>query len=333
MKSILRLVIYLISAIIFGWAVLVLYFSPLLLESLRKYGVLFYCVFFLLSICGGKLRSACRGLFLVSTLLIIYGWISLTPSTERNWAPEYRIMPSFEFDGDNVTIRNIRRFHYLSAKDSIPEYYDKTVKVSELSGLDILASYWAGKSIAHIMISFAFNETDFIAISIETRREANEEYSTVAGFFRNFELMYVVADERDLIGVRTTYRDPPESVYLLRTNMALSTARRFFLDYANAINQLSTNPEFYNTILTNCTSQVFFHTRVTENKLPYNWKLFLSGYVPDYLFDIHALAPGYALDQLLELGKVNERAVQAGNSDDFSIQIRKGVPKPVPVPD
>lgn len=329
----LRFVLNMGLALIVTWACLILYFAPLFTYGIRSFLSALLLISYILTFLVRRHRAAIKGFLFLQLLFAFYSWNNLEARTDRNWATEYALMPSFQIAGDVITIRNVRNLQYNSAGEPTAAYYDKSVRLSELSGLDIFVSYWAGKRIAHIMISFGFADKDFVAISVETRREANEAYSTIAGFFGNYELMYVVADERDLIRLRTIYRKPPESVYLLRTNMALATARRFFLDYAGTINELATRPKFYNTLLTNCTSQVLFHTRVNQDALHYNWKVLLSGYVPEYLYEIKALAPDMTLEQLMEIGKVNNASIQAGNGDDFSLRIREGVPRPIPVED
>ena len=134
----------------------------------------------------------------------------------------------------------------------------RTYNLSKLDSADIIAVYWAGKAIAHVMVSFGFEGKDYFAVSIETRKEKGESYSTLVGFFRQYELYYVVADERDVIGVRTTYRQPKEDVYVYRLRTPVKNIRRLFLDYVKTINDLRERPQFYNTLTTNCTTASCF---------------------------------------------------------------------------
>jgi hypothetical protein len=151
---------------------------------------------------------------IVFPLLLSY-WSTIEPKQDRDWAPEYARLAYATINGDQVTVHNIRNFDYRTETDFTPRYYDKTFDLNKLDSVDIIASYWAGDAIAHIIVSFGFAGTDFLAVSIETRRERNESYSPIAGFFKQYELFYVVADERDLLRLRTNYRkDPPENVYL-----------------------------------------------------------------------------------------------------------------------
>ena len=145
-------------------------------------------------------------------------WSSIEPTNERDWQPEVAILPSATIEGDRVTVHNIRNFDYRSETDFTPAYYDKSFDLRELRSVDLVTSYWTGPAIAHVFVSFGFTGDDYLAISIEVRKPKGEGYSTLKGFFRQYELVYVVADERDIIRLRTNYRrDPTEDVYIYRT--------------------------------------------------------------------------------------------------------------------
>ena len=167
------------------------------------------------------------GVYLVLFAAVL-GWcFSLEPSNDRDWVAENARLAYATIDGDIVTVHNIRNFAYRSETDFTPAYYDKRFDLSQLEGVDLVAVYWMGPAIAHIFLSFAFAGGDHLAMSIETRKEKGEGYSTVKGFFRQYELYYVVADERDVIGLRTNYRhDPPEQVYVLPAAGSQGGARR-----------------------------------------------------------------------------------------------------------
>jgi hypothetical protein len=313
-----------------GWCVLVLLFSPALPQPLRVLAAVVAGVVLLLSLFRWKQRAKLR----LASLLIFVGtgalWASIEPSNERDWTQDVTKAPWAEINGDEVTIHNVRAFNYRSEEDFNPIYEDRTFNLNNLTEVDIVASYWAGKAIAHIMVSFGFNDKDFVAVSIETRKEKGEAYSAIKGFFRNYELTYVVADERDVIGVRTNHRKPAEQVYVLRTRMFLGNGRKLFLGYMNKINQLRDRPAFYNTFTTNCTTQILSHVQAFGVKAAYTWKILLSGYVPEYLFEGGSLMPGLSLEEIMSRSLVNERAQATGSSPDFSVKIREGIPHPAP---
>jgi hypothetical protein len=231
-----------------------------------------------------------------------------------------------------MTIRGVRNFDYRSESDFTPRWEDRTYDLRKLDSVDIIAVYWAGKAVAHIMVSFGFQDQDYLAVSIETRKERGESYSTLAGFFRRYELYYVVADERDVIGVRTTYRQPQEDVYIYRTRTPQRNIRRSFLDYIQTINDMRLRPRFYNTLTTNCTTTILTHTRINPESPPMSWKILLSGYVPDYLHQLGRIDTAKPFADLEKLSRVNERAHAADKHASFSQHVRQGLPKPVPLP-
>jgi hypothetical protein len=182
------------------------------------------------------------------------------------------------------------------------------------------------------MVSFGFQDQDYLAVSIETRKEKGKSYSTLAGFFRRYELYYVVADERDVIRVRTTYRQPQEDVYIYRTRVPQINIRRSFLDYIQAMNDMRVHPRFYNTLTTNCTTTILMHTRMNPESPPMSWKLLLSGYVPNYLYELGRIDTAKPFADLEKLCRVNERAHAADKDASFSQRLRQGLPKPAPLP-
>ena len=210
-------------------------------------------------------------------------------------------------------MHNVRDFEYRSETDYTPRYYDKTFDLRQLDEVDLVGSYWMGDAIAHMMLSFGFGGKDYLAISIETRKERTESYSTIAGFFREYELYYVVADERDVIGVRTNYRnDPPEDVYVFRTSAPPENARRLFMSYVDKINALKDHPEFYNTLTTNCTTNIWMHTKVNQS-FPFEWRILASGYVPQMIYDHGRLDTRLPFDELKRRSRVNDVARSIGN--------------------
>jgi uncharacterized protein DUF4105 len=227
-----------------------------------------------------------------------------------------------------VTIHGVRNFDYRTETDFVPRWEDRSYDLRTLDSVDLVAVYWAGKPIAHVMLSFGFRGKDYVAISIETRKEQGEHYSPLAGFFKQYEVVYVVADERDVIGVRTTYRQPPEDVYVYRVRAPRENIRRGFLDYLKTMNEMREHPRFYNTLTTNCTTGVLLHSRVNPESPPWSWKVLLSGYAPDYLYELGRLDTTLPFPELERASRVNERARAAGRDPAFSERIREGLPVP-----
>jgi hypothetical protein len=264
------------------------------------------------------------GYLLVLVALGVW-WSGIEPSNDRQWQADVAALPHATVEGDRVTVHNIRNFEYRSETDYTPGWYDKRFDLRTLQGVDLIAVYWMGPAIAHIFLSFDFGEGDRLALSIETRKEQGEGYSTLNGFFRQYELYYVVADERDVIRLRTNYRhDPPEDVYVYPLQGDLENGRRLFLEYMQRINALHERPEFYNTLTSNCTTSIWMNTRVNPGHLPLDWRILASGYLPEFLYEQGRLvSQGLPFAELRQRVHVNERARAADAAVDFSRRIRE----------
>jgi hypothetical protein len=264
--------------------------------------------------------------FAVALAAIAVWWGGLRPSNERDWQPEVARLAYATVDGDMVTVHNIRNFDYRTETDFTPAYYDRTYDLKKLDSADLVAVYWMGPAIAHLLLSFGFGD-DHLAISIEARKEKGEGYSSAKGFFRQYELYYVVADERDVVRVRTNYRkDPPEDVYVYPLRAPRENIRRVFLEYVTKMNALRTRPEFYNTLTTNCTTAILMNTRVNPESLPFSWKVLLSGYTPAYVYESGRMDRSLPFEELQRRSLVNAAAQAADQAPDFSRRIRAALP-------
>jgi hypothetical protein len=266
--------------------------------------------------------------FAVALLAIGLWWSGLRPSNERDWQPEVARLAYATIDGDLVTVHNIRNFDYRTETDFTPAYYVRTYDLNKLDSADLVAVYWMGPAIAHLFLSFGFGD-DHLAVSIEARKEKGEGYSSAKGFFRQYELYYVVADERDVIRVRTNYRkDPPEDVYIYPLRGPRENIRRLFLEYVRKMNALREHPEFYNTLTTNCTTAILMNTRVNPGSLPFSWKVLLSGYTPAYVYEAGRMDQSLPFEELKRRSLVNAAAQAADQAPDFSRRIRAALPRP-----
>ena len=263
--------------------------------------------------------------FLLAFAIVLAWWLRIPPSNDRDWQPDVAKLAYATIDGERVTLHNIRNFEYRTETDYTPHWYDATFDLADLRSGDLIACYWMGDAIAHIFVSFGFTGDRYVAVSIETRKERGESYSTIAGFFKQYELVYVVGDERDLIALRTNTRQPKEDVYIYRSQVPLENTRRLFLDYVREINELNEHPAFYNTLTTNCTTNIVYHTRVNQKPV-YNWKVLLSGYAPQYAYERGRLDTSLPFDELKRRSRVNDRVHTAGLGPDFSRRIREGLP-------
>jgi hypothetical protein len=315
------------------WAVLAIYFGDSQSSNTQTVIAAAFGLFGMITVAGlGFSRWRRRLLAAYSILfaaILTWWWFAVSPSNERQWQTDVAKLPYAVIKGDVVTVHNIRNVDYRSEFDYKPAYYTKTYDLNKLEGVDLFAVYWMGPAIAHTILSFNFGDTDYLAVSIEARKEQNEGYSTIKGFFRQYELMYIVADERDVIRLRTNYRnDPLEDVYLYRLQTSKENARRLFLEYLRKINELHEEPAFYNTLLDNCTTAIWFNARVNPEHLPFSWKILLSGYVPEYLYESQVLSTRLPFEELQRQAHINPLAQAAGKAPDFSRRIRAAIEKP-----
>jgi hypothetical protein len=309
-------------------ALLVEYAGPRndLLRTALVVGVAVAAVAMLIALFVRRWRGPAIGAYAVLCIGLAVLWSGLVPTNDRDWQTNLAVLAYATIDGDKVTVHNIRNFDYRREADFTPAYYDKTFDLRELRSLDFVTSYWTGPAIAHVFVSFGFAGDDYLAISIEVRKPKGERYSTLKGFFRQYELIYVVADERDVIRLRTNYRrDPPEDVYVYRISGSAEAHRRLFLEYMREMNSLRTHPEFYNTLTTNCTTTIWTMIHANEGSIPWTWKILVNGYAPEYLYGKGLLeSRGLSFPELHERAHVNLRAHAADKAADFSRRIRAG---------
>lgn len=309
------------------WGGLAIWFTkPVEAEALRLVLVVGIIFLGLIGVAGCFYRRLSALLPVALAVSAIFTWwLTLEPSNDRQWQHDVAILARAEINGDIITLRNVRNFVYRSETDYTPGWYDKTVDLRDLDSLDLISVYWMGDAIAHIFVSFGFGN-DRIAFSIEARRERGETYSTLAGFFRRFELYYVVADERDVIGLRTTYRRPPEDVFVYRVFVRKMGMRKLFMQYVAEINALNEEPAFYNALLTNCTTKIVSQVRAYSNAFPFSWKILLSGYFPELIYEMGLLDQALPYPDLRARSNVNRLARAADGKKDFSRLIRVELP-------
>ncbi|MHC4955631.1 MAG: Lnb N-terminal periplasmic domain-containing protein [Planctomycetota bacterium] len=329
-KALLLFVIALLVAGMTAWGTLFLWFSNLPGGVLRAAMAGAFAIGTVASFACLKRRRRTLVAFLVVFAALVAWYFSIPPSNDRQWAPEVAVLPVATVNGNLVEIRNIRNFDYRTETDFTPRYYDKTFDLNKLQSVDLISVHWGIPAVAHVMGSFGFAGGDFVAFSIEMRREKGEAGAMLRSLFRKYELIYVVADERDVIRVRTNYRQPHEQVHIYRVRLPVENQRRLFLSYLAKVNQLARAPEWYNTIEDNCTTGVLQRAAVYKRRGRYNWKVLLSGYAAEYGHELGMLDTSMPFAELRERCLVNGKAEAAGTAEDFSERIREGVPKPAP---
>jgi len=267
--------------------------------------------------------------FAVLFLGLLGWWNGLKPSHERDWIPELARLPTIAREGDTLTVTNLRDFRWRTEQDYDQRWLTRSYDLSKVEGADLFLSYWSGEAIAHLLVSFTFTDSAPLTFSIEVRREKGEEWSSLAGFFRTYEMAYVAADERDIVALRSHARK--EDVRLFRLAASPQQAREVLLAYVRDVDRLSLKPRWYNTLTTNCTTVVYTLVGSVapgwKFSLPLDPRVLLSGYLPGYLQRIGAIRTDIPLNALVAQSRVSDKA-RALSPDDpaFSATIREGVP-------
>ena len=303
-----------------AWAAAALYFDLLPGTSLRTVGASSYGI----AMVGALLTFLGRGkgivICLAGFVLVLAWWLTLKPSNDRAWQPDVAQTAWAEIDGDHVTIHNVRNCDYRTEGDYTPHWETRSYDLSQIRGMDIFLTYWGSPWIAHPIVSFRFGDNDYIAMSIETRKEVGETYSAIRGFFRYYELIYTVSDERDVVRLRTNYRKGEET-YLFHTRATPEHARATFLNYLKKINQIRNRPEWYNALTNNCTTNI----AALAGEPEWDWRVLLNGHADQMLYERGDLATGdLSFAQLKEQAHINSAARAANDAPDFSRRIREG---------
>ena len=271
----------------------------------------------------GKLLKL--GIVFGACALVAAWWLTLKPSNDRAWQPDVARTAWAEINGDEITIHNVRNFDYRTATDFTPHWETRTVRLSQITGIDLAINYWGSPWIAHPIVSFQFADALPLCFSIETRKTIGQQYSTLEGFYRQYTLIYIVADERDCIRLRTNYRR--EDVYLYHTLASPAQARQRFREYINTLNTLHENPRWYNAVTSNCTTSIRAQ-RAAKLRAPWDWRILLNGKADEMLYQDHAIATGgLSFTELKQRSLINERARAADQNPDFSRIIREGLPR------
>lgn len=287
-----------------------------------------------LLLCAAVLLALWRGAFWFATALLaapaialLCWWTRMRPSNDCDWADEVAHISRAELHGDEVTIHEVRNFHWRSREDYTVRWEVRRYDLRRLISLDMITSYWEGAAIAHLLFSFGFSDGERLVFSVEIRRRRGQAYSEIGGFFRAYNLSVIAADERDVIYLRTNVRGEDDYLYQLR--LPAADMRALFLAYVSQANALVQSPRFYNTLTVNCTTLVYRMMRHIVGGLPLDARLLLSGYLPGYVYSVGGLDQRYSLAQLRAFGRITERARQAGYGAQFSAAIRAGIP-PLP---
>jgi len=313
---------WLVALVCVTWAFGALYFD------FHKAGT-FVAIVFLLALLAAVIfvRGKLLKLAIVfgAFAIVVSWWLTLKPSNDRPWQPDVAQTAWAEINGDEVTIHNVRNCDYRTETDFTPHWETRTVRLSQITGMDVAINYWGSPWIAHPIVSFQFADALPLCFSIETRKTIVQKYSTLEGFYRQYTLIYVVADERDCIRLRTNYRR--EDIYLYHTLASPAQARERFREYISSINALHENPRWYNAVTSNCTTSIR-NKRSAQLRAPWDWRILFNGKADEMLYQDHAIATGgLPFTELKQRSLINSRARAADKDPDFSRVIREGLPQ------
>ena len=272
-------------------------------------------------------RLRAQATFALALATVIFWWSGLAPPADRNWAPDVSRQATGSLDGDILTLDGVRNFRWNTPEDFTPAWETRSYDLSALETVDLAMSYWAGPEMAHMILSFGFTDGGHLAWSVEVRREQGGGFSPIADLFKTNTLAIIAADERDLIGTRTNARG--EDVRLFRTNTPPERARALLMQYVEASNRLAAQPQWYNSLTTNCTTVVMQMIRTIVGEVPLDWRVLANGYLPEYAYEQGVFGTGRSIEDLRRLGAVTGRARAHGLSPGYSQAIREGVPSPL----
>lgn len=258
-------------------------------------------------------------------LAVLAWWLTLDPRSDRDWQPDVARVPTAEVDGDHAIVHNVRDFDYRSETAWTERWATREYDLARIRGVDLFVSYWGPTLIAHTILSWDFGDARPLAVSIETRKEKGESYSAVRGFFRQYELVYVAAEERDVVRLRTSFRG--ETVYLYRLAAPAAAARALLLRYLVAMNDLAAEPAWYNAATQSCTTTIFRNLRVIAPRSRFDWRLLANGRLPELAYEQGRVDTSLPLEELKRRSDVSARGPACGR-EDFAACIREGLPRP-----
>jgi hypothetical protein len=323
------LVVALVLALALGWAALAIWFDgPASRPLAAALDVALLALVVALLVRVRPLRRALAAVVVVWAVVLGW-WLAIPPRADRDWRPEVARVTTAEVDGDVVHLHDVRNFDYRSETDFTERWEDRTYDLSQVRGVDLFLSFWGPTLVAHTIMSWEFADGRHLAISIETRKERGEEYSAVRGFFRQYEIYYVVADERDVVRLRTDQRG--ERVFLYRLRGSPAKARALLASYVAEVDALARRPQWYNALTQNCTTTIRSHVQDVGLHNAFDWRLLVNGRGDEMLYERGDVNTTLPLAVLRARSDVTARARAAGDDPRFSALIREGLPaRPAP---
>jgi len=315
----------LVQIVVITWTTLAIYYSNLPWPELRLVLAVAFAAFAVWALWLSRQRGMPAVAFALVVGVVAW-WFTINPSHDRNWRPEVAVMPRAFIEGDRVRLTGVRNFDYRNQDDFTVHYEEREIDLSHLTGLDFYVSYWSEGPVAHTFVSFIFDNASPLSISIETRPEVGRGFEPIASMFKQFELIYVVGEERDIVGVRAIHRR--EAVYLYRLNSSPDDTRRLLMVYLTRINELAERPEFYNLFTNSCTVNIIRYANAAGRKGRFDIRHLFNGLIDSYLYHSGRVDTTEPFDELRRLSLIDKAAQAADGAPepDFSRRIRASLP-------
>jgi hypothetical protein len=246
-----------------------------------------------------------------------------SPSNHLDWAPDQAVLAYADIKPDTVTVHNVRDCTYLTKDDYLLNYYDRTYDLNKLDAVDFIKVPFQGQPyLAHTMLSFSFADEDHLVVSVEIRKLKGQKYSAVQGALRQYHIMYVVGSERDLLKLRTNFRN--DDVYLYRVNTTPEKVRALFVDVMQRVNELHDKPEFYDTITNNCTTNIARHiNNLKPDRVPLGPEVLVNGYSDQFAYNLGLLDTSRPFPELQAQSEIGHIARALPADVDYSSGIRR----------
>ena len=309
------------------WAALAVWFDGPPIRPLAAALALVVVAAVVVALARVRPLARAAALALAAPIAVLAWWLTLAPRNDRDWQRDVARTPTVELRGDVAVVHDLRDFRYRSETDYDERWESREYDLSKLRGVDLIVSQWGPRLIAHTIMSWDFGDGRPLAVSIETRKEKPESYSAVRGFFRQYELVYVAADERDVVRLRTSFRG--ETVSLYRLTAPPEAARALLVQYFDAMNALAAAPAWYNAATQSCTTTIFRNVRVVAPRSRFDWRLLANGRLYELAYEQGRVDTSLPLAELRARSDVTARAKgPCADRDDFSSCIREGLPQP-----
>lgn len=263
-------------------------------------------------------------LILFGSILLIYTLRYFDPPiNNRNWVLDQEFSPNITINNNLVAIKNFRNCFYRNKSDFDVHWETRIVDLDKITGVDFVVEPFADwRGLAHTFLTFSFSDGEHVAISVEIRREQKEEYSVIAGIYWNYEIIYIIGDERDLIGLRANIRKDP--VYLFPIKASNVQIKKLFLSMLQRARNVNDKPEYYNSLFNTCSTNIARHLKENfDLHLGVDFRLIFPGYADEIAYDLHLIDTNLSLEKARETFLINSRSQFLDDSKAWSMQIRE----------